>query len=97
MENPPTPKPEAEPQATSLKVTGGRQEGQEAQEEYKGSAGWCIGLGLLFLAAGAWFLVVDPTGGEVMGRSIVNSHKVTLGQTAAIVGAIFLAAGIRPR
>ena len=58
----------------------------------------CIVLGVVFVALGFYFLI-SPSEGEVeiLGRTVVNLHRLALGQTSAIVGAIFLAAGIRPR
>jgi uncharacterized membrane protein len=61
--------------------------------EFHGFEGLCIGLGLLFLVIGGWFLVLSPS----QGGDIVNMQRLAIGQTSAIVGAIFLAAGIRPR
>ena len=71
------------------------------QATWRGSTELCILLGLACLAAGAYFLI-DPTI-EVAGyagigtEKVANIHKMTLGETLAILGAIFLAAGIRPR
>jgi hypothetical protein len=42
-----------------------------------------------------------PSGGaaDFMGRSVdvVNLHRLYLGQTSAIVGAMFIVAAVRPR
>lgn len=61
----------------------------------RGRADICITLGLIGLALGFYFLYVEPTSST--STTTVNLHRLTLGQTATIVGAIFLAAGIRPR
>lgn len=53
----------------------------------------CKVLGVGFFGVGLWFLVVQPSQGE----SIVNLQRLTIGETASIIGAIFLAAAIRPR
>jgi hypothetical protein len=64
-----------------------------------GSQSACVGLGLLLLLVGAYFLIVNPSegGAEMLGRDVVNLQRLYLGQTAAICGAVFLAAGLRPR
>lgn len=68
---------------------------------WRGSTELCILLGLACLAIGA-YLLIDPTvsvpGYAGIGREkVANIHMMTLGETLSIVGAIFLAAGIRPR
>ena len=60
----------------------------------KGSVGTCLVLGAIFLLIGADFLILHPSG-EV--ESVVNLQRLAIGQSSSIVGAIFLAAGIRPR
>lgn len=64
-----------------------------------GSKALCMTLGLVFLLIGAYFLLAAPSGDspESLDRAVVNIHRLVLGQTAATVGAIFLAVGIRPR
>jgi hypothetical protein len=68
----------------------------------QGSASTCIALGTLSLLVGLYFLV-NPTAdvssayGAVGVPQVANIHKLALGQTLAIVGAVFLAAGLRPR
>lgn len=74
---------------------------QGTAEDWRGSAALCILLGLACLAIGA-YLLIDPTvsvpGYAGIGREkVANIHMMTLGETLSIVGAIFLAAGIRPR
>ena len=73
-------------------------EPQKTSFEANGSLFLCFFLGAVFMALGAFLLLITPDeGSQVLGRSVLNLHKVALGQTAAIVGAIFLAAGLRPR
>lgn len=54
-------------------------------------------LGILSLLARLYFLLVspgDPTGADLLGqgRDVVNLQRLYLGQTAVLVGAIFIAA-----
>lgn len=56
----------------------------------RGSAATCVLTGLLFLGVGLHFLLWNTS-------EVVNLHRLTLGETFSIVGAIFLAVGIRPR
>lgn len=67
--------------------------------ENGGSEFLCLLLGLGFLVAGLYFLILAPSEGtsEYLGRDIANLHRLTLGQTFSIMGAIFLAAALRPR
>lgn len=52
--------------------------------------------GGLFMVTGLYFLTVAPSvGGEF--REVVNLQRLTMGETFTIVGAIFAAAGLRPR
>ena len=64
-----------------------------------GSGQGCILLGIIFLVVGFWFLVVDPSAShaDILGARVGNLQLLTIGETSSIVGAIFLAAGIRPR
>jgi len=57
----------------------------------------CIALGLTFLLVRFYYLILAPSQGKLETVSIVNIHRLVLGQTAAILGGIFLAVGIRPR
>lgn len=70
-----------------------------AQPTEQGSASACILFGLVLLGVGAYFLLVSPSAGdsELFGRAVVNLQRLAIGQTAAVSGAIFLAAGLRPR
>lgn len=66
-----------------------------------GSAGACALIGLACLAIGG-YLLIDPTitvpGYAGIGtEKVANIHMMTLGETLSIIGAIFLAAAIRPR
>lgn len=54
----------------------------------------CAMLGLLGLCLGLYVLVIAPADGA---SATVNLHRLYTGQTFAIIGAIFLAAAIRPR
>jgi hypothetical protein len=56
-------------------------------------------IGLPLLALGFYFLVMAPGEAEVeiMNRTVVNMHRLALGQTSSICGSIFLAAALRPR
>jgi hypothetical protein len=56
--------------------------------DWRGSAVLCIVLGLAGLIGGFALLLND---------SHMYAQKVAVGEAAAIVGGIFLAAGIRPR
>jgi uncharacterized membrane protein len=58
------------------------------------SASALIISGTVLLAVGFWFLVVNPSGGEIDGTPIANLHRLTLGETTAIVGAVFLTGGL---
>lgn len=66
-----------------------------------GSAGACALIGLTCLAIGA-YLLLDPTVtvpgyAGIDTEKVANIHMMTLGETLSIVGAIFLAAALRPR
>jgi hypothetical protein len=64
----------------------------------KGSAASCIALGVVALLIGLFFLIDPSSGSPEYGMPhVANIHKLTLGQTFSIMGAIFLAAGLRPR
>lgn len=65
-------------------------------ERLQASSVLAIG-GLIMMIVGAYFIVANPFGDEVMGREIVNLHGVFIGQTAALIGAIFFACGIHLR
>jgi hypothetical protein len=49
-------------------------------------------IGLPFLGIGAWILLFDPS---VAGADVVNLQRLYIGQTSAIIGAIFVATGMR--
>jgi len=63
-----------------------------------GSAELCIIIGMAGFVLGL-YMMLNPSDSslEVLGRNVVNQQKLILGQTLTIVGAIFLAVGIRPR
>ncbi len=50
----------------------------------------CVVLGSVSLALGLYFLIIAPSEG---GAGIANLHRLTLGETFTITGAIFLSAG----
>lgn len=59
-------------------------------------------LGLLCAGVGLYYLLVEPSAPDATdflgtGRGTVNLHRLYLGQTLTIVGAIFLAVAWRPR
>jgi hypothetical protein len=64
-----------------------------------GSAIACIALGIVLMWIGFDCLVVNPsiTADAALGANIVNLQRLDIGQACVIAGAIFLAAGIRPR
>jgi len=64
-----------------------------SREETRGSVVACVILGVFFLVVGLYFLL-NPSNA---GSDVANVHRLTLGETFSIMGAIFLAAGIRPR
>lgn len=71
-----------------------------AEQAVTAKAGTGTGLaviGIAIMIAGVYFLIVDPSGGDAYGRSVVNLQRLYLGQTAAIIGAIFFAAGVHLR
>lgn len=57
----------------------------------------CIGIGVGFMLLGVFFLLISPSVGEAFGSPVVNLQRLYIGQTSAIIGAIFMAVGIRPR
>jgi len=63
----------------------------------RGSAGGCIALGVILLAVGLSALFDPSSGGQVFGEPVVNLHKLAVGQACTVSGAVFLAAGLRPR
>lgn len=68
---------------------------------WRGSTELCILLGLACLFAGGYFLinptVAVPSYAGIGTDQVVNFQKLVMGATLSLVGAIFLAAGIRPR
>lgn len=53
-------------------------------------------IGIIFLAIGFYFLAIDPGYASSAGN-FVNLQKLNIGQTCAVIGAIFVAAEWRPR
>jgi hypothetical protein len=74
--------------------------GQQATEEL-GSPRLCLFLGVSLMVLGGYFLlnpsVPVDNGFGIAVSYVANIHRLTLGETFFITGAIFLAAGIRPR
>ena len=60
---------------------------------HAGSESACMALGAILAVLGFFDLIVSPT----EEGNVVNLQRLYLGQTAAICGAVFLAAGLRPR
>ena len=60
----------------------------------RGSATACIGLGVIALCVGLYFLLNPGSGGY---RDIVNMHALAMGQAFTVAGAVLLGFGIRPR
>lgn len=56
----------------------------------------CVWSGVAFLGVGL-YLLGNPVDPAVASSNIVNLQRLTIGQTFSIVGAIFMAAGIRPQ
>jgi hypothetical protein len=61
------------------------------------AAGILIVSGFLLLVVGLWFLVFAPNQDVTGFRTVVNLQRLYIGQTAAIVGAIFFATGLHLR
>ena len=95
MDKPAAPSPSAQSIASTA-ASPTAQSFISTQEQ--GSASTCLALGVLSLLIGLYFLI-DPTTGSSSeyGSQVANIHKLTLGETFSIMGAIFLAAGLRPR
>lgn len=54
--------------------------------------------GVALVGAGLYLLLAEPgEGAELAGRSLVNLHRLALGQTATVSGVILLAVAFRPR
>ncbi len=60
----------------------------------RGSAETCIGLGVIALCAGLYFLINPSANGY---GNVANMHALALGQTFTVAGAVLLGFGIRPR
>jgi hypothetical protein len=52
-----------------------------------------LALGVGLIAIGLWFLLVSPSVGTLEGQPIANFHKLTLGATSTLAGAILFATG----
>lgn len=60
----------------------------------KGSTEACIGLGVIALCVGLYFLINPSASGY---SNVANMHALALGQTFTVAGAVLLGFGIRPR
>ena len=73
---------------------------ERSQMAASDAEGHFVAIGVLALLIGLYFLLV-PSGDSVEfgGRSmdVVNLHRLYIGQTSTIVGAMFLLAGLRRR
>jgi hypothetical protein len=70
---------------------------ETAAEPWQGSAAMCIVLGLVSFAIGGYYLFIAPGVSDGSGTNIVNLQRLAIGITESIIGAIFVAAAIRPR
>lgn len=66
---------------------------ERARAERQQVGVWLLIVGTLLVAAGIYFLLVNPSTGTMGGELVVNFHRLALGQTSAIAGAILFAAG----
>lgn len=84
---------------TSPKASEGAVTAQTSASNGDGSATLCVWVGVILSVIGIYFLLVSPSADDASGlsTSVVNLQRLYIGQTSAIAGAIFLAAGLRPR
>lgn len=66
---------------------------QVRESKDRGSGLACAILGFLFVCIGFYFLLISPS----ESHGFANLHRLTVGETFSIMGAVFLAAAIRPR
>lgn len=52
-----------------------------------------LAIGVVLIATGLWFLLISPSAGTLEGQPIANFHKLTLGATSTLAGAILFATG----
>lgn len=69
-------------------------QGDAATNPSKGSAESCIGLGVIALCVGLYFLINPSASGY---GNVANIHALALGQAFTVSGAVLLGFGIRPR
>lgn len=69
-------------------------QGEAASNPSKGSAEACIGLGVIALCAGLYFLINPSANGY---SNVANMHALALGQAFTVAGTVLLGFGIRPR
>ena len=74
-------------------------EAREADERRQGIRRYSLAVsGALFMAAGLYFLLVNPSESSVEGIGrIANLHRLTLGETFTITGAILSGFAWRPK
>jgi ABC-type Mn2+/Zn2+ transport system permease subunit len=68
-------------------------EQQRAADERSHMGVGLLAVGLLLMAVGVWLLIFSPSAASVDGLPIANIHRLTIGETASIVGALFFAVG----
>jgi len=91
-------RPERPLEDTTVSIPGPQRDGDTRTGVTAGNQELCVVLGIAFLLIGANYLLKpSPGGGDQMGLSVVNLHRLTMGETWSIVGAVLLASGIRPR
>lgn len=74
-------------------------DGPAASDPYKGSTATCLLVGLFAIGVGCNYLFIVPgnAGATYGGQMIVNYQRLAIGMASSIVGAIFMAAALRPR
>jgi hypothetical protein len=71
------------------------QDAKEARERDRSQSSlFLIIAGVLLVLAGAWFLFIAPSQGGLGGNDIINFHRLILGQTLTISGAVFFVGGL---
>jgi polyferredoxin len=74
-----------------------REQTERNATERNALAALLIVAGVLLLIIGVWYLVLVPGEDTVGLGTVVNLQRLYIGQTAAIVGGIFFAAGLHER
>lgn len=91
-----TPRSVPGPAAPTLEELIAKRQREDGSRDNETRAATCILLGIAFIAVGSYFLFVEP-GVRTEYGEVANLHRLTIGQTLAIMGSVFLAIGIRPR